>query len=145
MGGLVLPQSGSVYVDANVIIYRIERVTPYSEITVPLWEALDADQQQIITSELSVLEVLVKPFQLGNITLVNLFQTVLYGTLGFTCLPITGQTLKKAAQLRATTGLKTPDAIHAAAALNAGCSLFITNDPIFRRVSGLSVAVLNEI
>jgi predicted nucleic acid-binding protein len=145
VGTLVLPSGGSVYVDANVIIYRIERVAPYLQVAAPLWDALDAGKQQVITSELSVLEVLVKPFQVGDTTLITLFQTVLYGTLGFTCLPIIRQTLEDAARLRAEIGLKTPDAIHAAVALNARCTLFVTNDPIFRRVTGLSVAVLSEI
>jgi predicted nucleic acid-binding protein len=94
---------------------------------------------------LSFLEVSVKPLQLGNYRLQTLFRVVLYNTRGFTCLTITRQTLETAAQLRATTGLKIPDTIHAATALIARCSLFVTNDPAFRRVSGLTVAVLGEI
>jgi predicted nucleic acid-binding protein len=111
----------------------------------PLWDALDAGRQQIITSELSALEVLVKPIQVGDATLTNLFKTVLYSTLNFNCIPITRKILEEAARLRADIGLKTPDAIHAAAALGSGCTLFVTNDPIFNRVAGLSVAVLSEI
>lgn len=145
MGTLVLPSSGPVYVDANVIIYRVEQITPYLQVTAPLWDALDSSKQQVITSELSILEVLVKPFQVGDIALVTLFRTVLYNTLGFTCLPITQQMLEDAAQLRAATGLRTPDAIHAATALKAGCTLFVTNDSAFRRVTGLPVVVLSEI
>ena len=145
MGKLVLPSSGSVYVDANVIIYQVERVMPYLQIVAPLWDALDAGQQQVITSELTVLEVLIKPIQVGNTALINLFKAVLYSTLDFTCIPITRKTLEDAARLRANMGLKTPDAIHAAAALSSGCALFVTNDPIFQRVTGLSVALLSEI
>ncbi len=48
MGTLTLPPSGSVYVDANTIIYRVERVQPYLAITKPLWDALDAGAQAII-------------------------------------------------------------------------------------------------
>jgi predicted nucleic acid-binding protein len=134
-----------VYVDANIIIYRVERVAPYLPVAAPLWNAVDTGQQQIVTSELSVLEVLVKPFQIGDASLITLFQAVLYNTWGFSCIPITRQILEDAARLRADKGLKTPDAIHAATALNIGCTLFITNDPIFRRVADLSVAVLSEI
>ncbi|MCP4659359.1 MAG: type II toxin-antitoxin system VapC family toxin [bacterium] len=38
--------------------------------------------------------------------------------------------------MRATTGLKTPDALHGATALGAGTDLFITNDPHFLRIPG---------
>jgi predicted nucleic acid-binding protein len=40
--------------------------------------------------------------------------------------------------------LKTPDAIHAATALLAGCALFVTNDPAFKRIAGLPVGLLSE-
>src|SRR5687768_1362556 len=100
-----------------MIIYRVEAVLPYLHIAKPLWDALDAGTQSIVTSELSLLEVLVKPIQLGNAALQALFQGILYGTPGFACIPITGQILETAAHLRATTSLKTPDAIHAATAL----------------------------
>ena len=52
---------------------------------------------------------------------------------------------KDAARLRAETGLKTPDALHAATALRAGCALFITNDADFRRVPGLPIIVLDDL
>jgi len=35
--------------------------------------------------------------------------------------------------------------IYRATALAQGCTLFVTNDPIFRRVPGLTVAILSEI
>jgi predicted nucleic acid-binding protein len=100
--------------------------------------------QSVATSELSVLEVLVKPIQLGNMALQTLFLGTLYGTPGLSCIPI-ARPILEAAQLRATSGLKTADAIHAATALAEGCTLFVTNDPAFRRVPGLSVAILSEI
>ena len=51
-------------------------------------------------------------------------------------LPITQSILREAAGC-ATTKLKTPDALHAATAQQAGCVLFVTNDAGFRGVAGL--------
>ncbi len=145
MGTLTLPTSGAVYVDANILIYRVEAIEPYLTSMAPLWYALDAGTQAVVTSELSVLEVLVRPLQQGDAPLHALFTGVLYGTPGFTCLPITRPVLEHAAHLRATTRIKTPDAIHAATALLARCTLFITNDPAFRRVLGLPVTLLSDV
>ena len=59
--------------------------------------------------------------------------------------PATRQLWEDTARLRAATGLKTPDALHAVTALRAECMLFITNDAGFRRVQGLPVTVLDDV
>jgi len=58
---------------------------------------------------------------------------------------ITQDVLREAARLRATTKLKTPDAVHAATARIAGCVLFLTNDVGFRGVANLSVVILGDL
>jgi predicted nucleic acid-binding protein len=53
---------------------------------------------------------------------------------------------EKAANLRATfSGLKTPDALHAATALAHGRGIFVTNDPVFRRIADLSMILLSDL
>jgi predicted nucleic acid-binding protein len=114
-------------------------------VTGPLWDALDNGAARLVSSELTLLEVLVKPLRDANASLVNLYRDVLLHTHGLTCLPITRAVLEAAANLRSRHGLKTPDAIHAASALSVGCTLFVTNDARFRNVPGLNVSVLSEI
>ena len=145
MGQLVLPASGLLYVDTNAVIYRVEQIEPYLTAAAPLWDALDAGLRQVVTSELTLLEVLVKPLRDGNAALAALYRQVLLGTLGFTCAPVSRAVLESAAQIRAAHRLKTPDSIHAATALALGCALFVTNDPDFRKVTGLPVVVLGEV
>ena len=60
-------------------------------------------------------------------------------------IPATRELWEDAARIRADTGLKTPDALHAATALSIGCTLFITNDTDFRRVEGLPIVVLDDL
>ena len=90
-----------------------------------------------------LLDSLVKPLENGDAALVARFETALLGT-DVRLIPITQPVLREAADLRATTRLKTPDAIHAATARQAGCSLFVTNDAAFRGLAGLPVAVLDD-
>jgi predicted nucleic acid-binding protein len=131
--------------DANAVIYRVERIEPYLTAAAPLWDGLDQGTVQVETSELTLLEVLVKPLRDGNAALAALFRAVLLGTAGLRCLPVSLRVLDSAAELRARHGLKTPDAIHAATALIQGSVLFVTNDIGFRRVPGLPVVVLSEV
>jgi uncharacterized protein len=145
VGALVLPAGGSVYLDANGFIYSIERIDPYRSVLDTLWQTVSTRQITVVTSELTLLEVLVKPLKVGDVTTATLFRTVLQHTPEVQMLPITQPILEEAAKLRATLGLRTPDAIHMARALLHGCALMVTNDSALRRVPDLPVTVLNEL
>lgn len=144
MGALVLPSAGTVYVDTAAVIYSIEQIVPYAGVLQPLWEAAAAGTFGVVTSELALLEVLVKPIREGKQQLEQRYRQFLTGTGEVHLLPIDRAVIDTAARVRADHALKTPDALHAAGALAVGCALFVTNDPVFRRVPGLSVAVLDE-
>src|SRR5262249_4880270 len=128
MGQLILPSAGPVYVDANAVIYLVERIEPYFTASLPFWNALDAGACEVVKAQLTVLELLFMPLREANGKLSGLFRQLLLGTSALTCRPIDLSILEAAAQLRATLNIKTPDAIHAATAQAAGCSLFVTND-----------------
>ena len=145
MGELTLPAGGRVYLDANSFIYSIERIDPYRTILDTLWQAVSLGQFTVVTSELTLLEVLVKPLMVGDATTAEIFRMVLRSSPDVQMLPITQAVLEKAATLRATINLKTPDAIHAATAVLNNSVLLVTNDSAFRRISNLTVAVLREI
>ena len=143
MGALTIPHSGQVYVDANTVIYAVERIEPYRTLVEPLWQVANSGAISIITSELTWLETLTKPLNEQNTRLEGLFRAFLTAD-EVSLLPATLPLWEQAARLRRL-GLKTPDALHAATALASSCELFVTNDPIFRRVPNLPVALLSEI
>ena len=145
MGRLILPDPGPVYVDANSTIYWFEGIEPYAAASAPLWEAVQDQNMPVVTSLLTLLEVLVKPLREGDDFLIALYRKVLLDTKGLECLEIGEKVLTMAAQVRADCRLKTPDAIHAATALLAGTTMFLTNDVGFRRVPGLNVVILDEV
>jgi predicted nucleic acid-binding protein len=89
------------------------------------------------------MESLVGPFKSGDASLESAYEQALLGT-DMRLLPIMQLILREAARLRATTRLKTPDAIHAATAQHVGCALFITNDAGFRGIAGLPLAILDD-
>src|SRR5437763_2815769 len=115
MGALTLPVSGLVYIDTMTLIYTVERYPAYWPLLEPLWLAAQARTVEIVSSELTLMEALVGPLKSGNAALEKAFEQALLGT-GLRLLPITQPILRDAAQLRATTRLRTPDALHAAAA-----------------------------
>ena len=144
MGLLILPTGGSVYIDANAIIYSVERIEPYRELLAPMWQEAGAGRFALASSELVVLETLIKPLREGNARLEMLFRSI-FAAAEMDLIPATLAIWEDAARIRAATGLKTSDALHAATALQAECTLFVTNDGDFRRVQGLPVAVLDDL
>lgn len=50
--------------------------------------------------------------------------------------PLTTEVFRRAAELRADNALRTPDAIHLAAALVGGCSALWTNDDRLAKAAG---------
>lgn len=145
MGPLSLPASGSVYMDTNAFIYSVERIDPYRALLDPFWDDVQKAHASVLTSELSLLEVLVRPLRDGDTALEMAFRAVLLSSPDVRTVPITLTILERAARLRAIHSLRTPDAIHAATALKHGCGPFITNDAAFRRVPGFPVTVLADL
>ena len=144
MGPLILPPSGLVYLDASGLIYSVERIEPYRTLLEPLWEQVQDGNLAVVSSPILVIEALVKPLRDGN-TEIELQYRELFASKAVSLLDASYQVFEEAARLRAETGLKTPDALHAATALRSRCALFITNDTDFRRVQGLPIVVLDDL
>lgn len=144
MGSLNIPQSSLVYVDTSVVIYSVEKFPNYSPLLEPLWLSLSSGNIQMFSSELILMETLVVPLRNSDTTLINAYEQLLLSS-EIQLIPIGQSILREAANLRATTSLRTPDAIHTATALSINCTLFLTNDKSFRNIPNLPVVVLSEV
>lgn len=144
MGSLIIPAAGLVYADAQTIIYTVEKHPIYFPVLLPLWYAVQSTTIEVVSSELSLLETLVGPMKNGDTVLEAAYEQF-FQQAGMRLLPITDGILRSAARLRATTRLRTPDALHAATATSAGCVSFVTNDKGFRAVPGIAPQILDDV
>src|SRR5712692_7955799 len=144
MGSLTVPPSGLVYFDTNPVIYSVEKNPAYRPLLEPLWQAAKAGTVEIVSSDLTLMETLVGPLKAGDTALATAYEQ-LFQQAQTRLLPITQPILREAARLRATTKLKTPDALHLATATHAGCVLFVTNDVGFRGVTSLPLVILADL
>ena len=124
-------------------IYTIEGNLDYYSLLQPLWSKFYAGEIQIISSKLILMEVLVIPLRNGNNSLVADYEELLLSQVQL--IFITKLRLRQSANLRATSNLKTPDAIHAATALSVNSNQFLTNDKGFGNFPGLPVVILSEV
>lgn len=143
--GLMADLEGKVIgVDTAVFIYFIEEHPQFLPLIDPLFAEADAGRRELATSALTLLEVLVVPYRAGNQVLADRYEALLTKSRGIRVVDVGREQLRAAAQLRAVTRAKTPDALQVVAALTAGCSTFLTNDRRLPTIPGLRVLQLDS-
>jgi len=106
---------------------------------------MDAGEVSVVTSELTLAEVLVGPLKTQNIAIQQTYCSFLTSTATFVVPPVNREILEESAQLRANTKLKLPDAIHMATALRHQCDSFLTNDDVFKSLNLAQVRMLSNV
>ena len=134
--------TGPVGVDTAIFIYFIEENEQFLPAITPLFAAAHAGKFEIVASALTLLEVLVVPYRAGNVELAERCEAVLTRSRGVRMVDLTRDHLRRAAQLRAATGVSTPDALQLAVSAASRCSVFITNDRRLPVVPGLPIIQL---
>ena len=139
MGLIAEIGEGTVAVDTAIFIYLIEEHPRFLPDILPLFRQADDGKRQLVTSALTLLEVLVVPYRAGNRVLAEKYEALLTRSRGIHVVDVSRDQLRAAAQLRAARGLKTPDALQLVAAISRGCAAFVTNDRRLPAIPGLRV------
>ena len=125
-----------VLVDSAPLIYLLDDHPEFAPRFEGLFEAYEQGQVQIAISTIAIAEVLAGPFKHGKDVLAKRYETALGG---FEVVPVSQDIAVTAARLRATTGLRLPDALQAATALQIGAVALVSHDRDFSRLEGLRV------
>ncbi|MBV8186720.1 MAG: PIN domain-containing protein [Alphaproteobacteria bacterium] len=134
---------GPVALDTAIFIYFIEEDQRYLPLISPLFSRADEGKLDLMVCALTLLEVLVVPYRAGDLELAQRYEALLTRSRGVRMIDITRNHLRLAAQLRATTGAATPDALLLSISLSARCATFLTNDRRMPAVSGLKILQLD--
>jgi predicted nucleic acid-binding protein len=138
-------QGDYVYLDSNVFIYAVEGFEKYAALCSIILDSIEEMRTHAITSELTLAEVLVLPLKEGNGTAVAKYEGLIKSQYDLKLIPISRDILREAARLRASTGIKIPDAIHVATALAHGAEFIFTADRGLRAPAPLRVVTLDEL
>jgi predicted nucleic acid-binding protein len=134
-----------VGLDTSPLIYFMERHPLYFPLVEPFFAAVARGEIQIVTSTLTVTEVLVHPYRHGNQILAREYSEILLHARNVRTLPVSPEIAAEAAHLRALYGLRTPDAIQLATAQESQATAFLTNDEDMEKATGLRVLVLKRL
>ena len=115
-----------IFWDTNLFIYLFENYGPLSKTTVELRRKMLKRGDQLLTSTLTLGEVLVKPVENGDSVLYSRYESGIAASA--LILPFDVAAAKIYASLRSDRTLRAPDAIQLACAAGAAVDLFVTND-----------------
>jgi predicted nucleic acid-binding protein len=121
-------QDQVVGLDTAPLIYFIEQNEAYLEKVRAFFQAMNQGEFQVVTSTLTLTEVLVHPLRSGNVALAEQYRDIVLEQENLITVPVSVEISEIAAQLRATHNLRTPDAIQVGTAMQRGASFFLTND-----------------
>jgi predicted nucleic acid-binding protein len=115
-----------VFWDTNVFIYFLEAQDKMGPVARALRETMLKWGDHLITSAMTLGEILVKPRQQGDLALSMKYESVLQSTSKI--VPFDVEAARHYSELRLHRGLKAPDAIQLSCAAAAKVDLFITSD-----------------
>lgn len=133
-----------LFLDANIIIYRVETVEPFNQLVLATVQELVAQHPNagFAVSRLSMMECLVKPLRDQNNCDIERYRGF-FASSGLQIIEVSSLVLETATLLRARHGLRTPDAIQAASAMSIkGPVTFLTGDRQLSKVPGLDVQLV---
>lgn len=122
-----------MFFDTSVLVYYVERVEPWLEL---IRAKLDVRTYEVVISDLTKMEAIVQPIRDGKTSLI-----ANYGSIFATCeiVALSSDLIDRATIIRSHYSFKTPDAIHLAAALEARCDCFFTNDHRLSKFTDLAI------
>jgi predicted nucleic acid-binding protein len=133
-----------IFWDTNLFIYLLEDYAELSQRVARLRRSMLERGDQLVTSTLTLGEILVKPYERGKYELARKYEQTI--TAASQMLSFDAKAAGIYARLRCDRSLRAPDAIQLACAAASGVDLFITNDAHLqsRHVEGIQFIVSLE-
>jgi predicted nucleic acid-binding protein len=141
-----LRRLNKVGLDTSILIYHLEDIEPYADLTEVTFSAIAGGLPRAVLSIISVTELLVQPFARGEKNRITIFEQFILSLPNTDLIAPTYTIAKEAACLRAKYAIRTPDALLISTALNEKAEAFLTNDSRLRslKAEGINILILDD-
>ena len=116
----------------------------YFEVVRPFFQALAAGQFRAVTSVITLAEIAVGPLRRGRPEVADDYEVLIRSYPYLRVLDVDQTVARRAAELRASARLRLAGSLQVATALEAGATVFITNDLGLAGLSALEVLILDS-
>ena len=132
--------------DTSILIYHVEAHPGYLSLTQALLAGVQAGRWAAVTSTISLMELTVRPWQLGLAAVAREYEVLLVHFPNLTLLDVTREVARRAAQLRAEYRLRPADALQVGTAIVHGATVFVSNDKTLLRLAPImDIAILDDL
>ena len=132
-----------VGVDTAPFIYLWERHPRYLHLSEALFNHLKQPEVKGVTSIITLIETCIHPQRQNRQDLVEAYERALLHSQQIALLPVDTALARRSVKLRAQYNIRVPDALQIAAAMEAGATLFVTNDQKLAKVQDIQVLLLD--
>ncbi len=136
-----IPTGSRIAIDTVSFIYFLERHPTYYHSAKNLFERIEKGKIEAVASTLVLTELLVPAFRADDLSRAQDVLRLLTHFPHLTLIEVTASIAFEASRIRATSSLRTPDALHLATALMQKVDWFVTNDKAFTRLPNLPVNI----
>jgi predicted nucleic acid-binding protein len=133
-----LAKAKVIGLDTPLFIYFLENNEKYGELARITINGIEKGKWEGITSTITLMEITVRPWQLGRESAAREYEAVLVHFPNLSIVDVDRKVARAAAQLRAKYNVSPPDAVQVAASLSYGAKAFLTND---KRLSKLQEVI----
>lgn len=124
----------TIALDTSACIYYLDEQMPFVELVDPLIRRASSGSLRIVLSAIVQLELLVRPYRIGDKRLLRQALQFTEEHPGITTMNVSRDVVFRSAQVRAKWGLKLPDATIVGSAVAAGAHAIVGNDAGFSRL-----------
>ena len=134
-----------IAIDTMIFIYAFEEHPAHASFLRSFFYALEKGEMESVTSSVTITESLAQPYRLKDFTLAAQYMALFRNFPHLSVVPVTDDIAERAAFLRASQNLKTPDALQLATALLSESNFFLTNDQSLSSIQDIPILILDRL
>ena len=134
-----------IAIDTMIFVYAFEDHPAHASFLRSFFSALEKGEMESVTSSVTITECLTQPYRVKDFTLAAQYMALFRNFPHLSVVPVTDDIAERAAFLRASQNLKTPDALQLATALLSGANFFLTNDQSLSSIQDVPILILDRL
>lgn len=128
-----------------ILIYLFEANPRWAKYVDQLFRWIERRNGEVILSVLGVTEIFTGVKKKGDKMLLRKYVAFFQNFVPLALIDVDFSIADRASDLRANYGIRTPDAIHLATAIEKGANLFVTNDKGLKKVKEITITTPDTI